>query len=234
MAVGDGLGSILSSAGIDASGFGSGFGSFITGLSLFIIVSTVCGLSLFLLYSRKSYKNHIHIFKEVNGRAFPAGEDLAREIALPNTSTRAYWLKKHKMFIPRPSIETGLNHHWYFIRKDGEWLNIGLTNLNAELTELGISYDHTDMRMSNASLKKLVEKNYKKLNWIKEYMPYIAMGILILLLGITGWLLINEARDVSSGLASAVKTNAEVMGSVENILKSLDNLCSSSGVRTIS
>ncbi|GAH16244.1 unnamed protein product, partial [marine sediment metagenome] len=82
-------------------------------------------------------------------------------------------------------FKTGKGHYWYYIRKDGEWNNVGLQSLNKKLEELKIYADHTDMRMANASLKKLVDKNYKKLNWIKEFAPYIAMGVLIFILAIS-------------------------------------------------
>ena len=173
------------------------------------------------------------MFEEIAGQAVPVGIDTAKEIILPNTSIRAIYLRKRKVYLPRPSIQTGKGHYWYFIRKDGEWNNVGLQNLNKELDKLKIHYDHTDMRMANASLKKLVEKNYKKLNWLKEYAPYIAIGILILILGISAFLVLNQANKNLAGMNTVAEKNAEITGALENILVSMDNICAGSGIRSV-
>ena len=224
---------LLAQAGIKLpEGVGSGAGNFVWGLIFFIVLAGVVTGIVLLLSSRKQYNKHIHMFEEVAGKAIPIGVDTAREIILPFTSIRAFHLKKMKVYLPRPSIQTGKGHYWYFIRKDGEWINIGLENLNKTMDNLKIHYDHTDMRMANASLKKLIEKNYKKLNWIKEYAPYIAIGILILLLGITAFLVVNQANKIVDGLNSGIKINNEVIESLESILSSMDRICSGSGIRS--
>ncbi len=228
-----GLRDLLASVGVKLpEGAGGGGTNLIWGFIFFIVLTCVVGIAFYLIYSRKQYNKHIHMFEEIAGKSVPIGEDVAKEIILPFTSIRAFHLKKMKVYLPRPSIQTGKGHYWYFLRKDGEWINIGLENLNKTMDELKIHYDHTDMRMANASLKKLIEKNYKKLNWIKEYAPYIAIGILILLLGIVVFLSFNQADKTVSGLNAGIAKNAEVVASLEKILSSLDNICSGSGIRS--
>ena len=212
-------------------GLGSGAGSFIQAFIFLSILSFVVGVVTLYLTNRKQYNKHIHVFEEVNGKAIPTSLDTAKEILLPNTSIRAYYLKKRKVFLPRPSIQTGIGHYWFFIRNDGEWINIGLENLNTTLNELGIHYDHTDMRMANAALKKLIEKNYKKLNWIKEFAPYIALGILILLLAIAAFLVINQANKATSALAATAETNKLVLEGLIDVLQSMDRITTGSGIR---
>ena len=186
---------LLAQAGIKLpEGAGGVTGNFLWAFIFFIVFGgLVTGIAIYIS-SRKQYNRHIHIFEEIAGKAVPVGIDKAKEVTLPFTSIRAFFLKKKRVYLPRPSIQTGKGHYWYFIRKDGEWINVGLENLNKTMDTLKIHYDHTDMRMANASLKKLVEKNYKKLNWLKEYAPYIAIGILILLLGITVFIVLNQAN----------------------------------------
>ena len=98
---------------------------------------------------------------------------------------------------------------------------------------MGIHFDHTDMRMANASLKKLIEKNYKKINWLKEYAPYIAIGILILILGIVAFLVLNQAQKLVGGLASAVSSNKEVIEQMGKMLVNVDNIYTGSGIRSV-
>ena len=154
----------------------------------------------------------------------------AREIVLPFTTVRAIYLQKSRIFLPRPSIQTGKGHFWYFKRADGEWVNCR-PKFNLKTGDVDLDFDHSDMRLANASLKKLVEKNYKKLNWLKEYAPYIGFAILILMLGITFFLVIGEASKVTGGLGTAVENMGEMIEAQKDILQSLDNILSSSGVR---
>ncbi len=229
-----GIGDVLRQAGIKLpEGTGASAGNFIQGFIFFIIFALFVVFLTLYFSNRKQYNRKINIFEEIAGKAVPVGDDVAREIILPNTSIRALFLKKRKIYLPRPSIQTGRGHYWYFIRKDGEWINIGLENLNKSLDELKIHYDHTDMRMANASLKKLIEKNYKKLNWLKEYAPYIAMGILLFILGISAFLVLNQANKTVAALGSSAEINKEVAVALEGIMSGLDNVCSSSGIRTV-
>ena len=227
------IGDILSKAGVNLpEGTGASASNFFTGFIFFVVVAIIAIFVTLYFANKRQYNKKIHMFEEIAGKAVPCGDDVAREIILPNTSIRALFLKGRKLYLPRPSIQTGKGHYWYFIRKDGEWINVGIENLNSKLDELKIHYDHTDMRMANASLKKLIEKNYKKLNWLKEFAPYIAMGILILILAISAFLVINQANKTMSALGNSAEINKEVSVALGNILVGMDNVCSYSGIRT--
>lgn len=219
------------SIGFDIGSTGGGIGNIFQGITIFIIIAVLGTIITYMWANKKAYNKHIHIFEEINGQSSPVGEDRAREITLPHTSVRAFYLKNRRIFLPRGSIQTGKNHYWYFVRNDGEWVNIGMGNLNKQLTESKIKFDHTDMRMANAALKKLVEKNYKKLNWLKEYAPYIGFAIIILMLGVAGFLVFSEAGknlNMMSGLGTQL---GEISKEVTKNLVSVDNICSTSGLR---
>lgn len=226
------VGEFLGEYGINIGSSGPG-NVFFTNLGIIIAAIVIVIIGVAVITDRKAYSKKIIMFREINGIPVRSGSDKAREIILPFTSVRAFLLKKSKFYLPRPSIETGKDEFWFFIREDGEWVNIGIQNLNDDLRRLNLKYDHTDMRMANAALKKLVEKNYKKLNWLKEYAPYIAMGILILMLGIAGYLIIGEAERVTNGLQGSVAQMAEILKALENILLNMDQISVSSGVETV-
>jgi len=219
--------------GINFSDIISGLGNVATGIVVFLIIGVVVAILTYFITRKRAYNKVIDIFEEVNQVPIPTGTDLAREISLPNTFTRAYLLKSRKVYLARPTIQTGKGHYWFFIRKDGEWVNVGLENFNEKMKRLDVHHDHTDMRMPNAALKKLIENNYKKTNWLKEYAPYIAIGILIIMLGITFFLLLNKASGVGgqfSGVASQLDGTVQ---SLNQILDSLDNIKTGSGVKIV-
>ncbi len=206
--------------------------SFLGDIVIFIILAIIAGGFTFWYTNKKSYNKTIVKFREINGRTTRVGVEKAKEITLEGTSVRAYYLKSSKFFIPRPSIESAENEFWYFIRNDGEWLNIGLENINEKMDTLGLKFDHTDMRMANAALKRLVDKSYKKSNFLKEWMPYIGFSIIIIMVGISGYLVIGEASKVMGGAAANIEALAEITKTMNEILSNMNNIASSSGVRT--
>ena len=229
MALSDFIGQFGAEVGVG----GGAVNNFLYGFIVFIVIAIAVGVGSYLSANKRAYSKKIHIFGEISGNPAPLGEDLAREVTLPFTSVRAFYLKKGKLFLPRPSIQIGKDHFWYFIRDDGEWVNIGMSNLNEEMTKLNIKYDHTDIRMANAYLKKLVEKNYKKINWLKEYAPYIGFAILILMMGVSMFLVMGEAGKVVSGTAGNVENLEKITASLDRILSNMDKITVSSGIREV-
>lgn len=226
-------GNILADLGVGANfNLGAGISNIFSNFVMLFLFLIAGGIVTYWWISKKSYHKTIHVFEDVNGIPAPMNEDKAKEITLPFTSVRAYFLKRRKIYLPRPSIQTGKDHYWYFVRDDGEWVNIGLESLNAKLKELKIKFDHTDMRMANASLKKLVEKNYKKLNWLKEYAPYIGFAIIIMMLGIAGYLVMSEANKVVGSANSNVEVLRDILAEMKDILVIMDDIGSSSGIRS--
>lgn len=227
MAVGD----LLSQVGIDKLP-GGGFSlSFLGDLSFLIVFLLLAAAVTFWYINKKSYKKTIVKFREINGVVRRVGTEKAKEIVLPNTSIRAFYLRSSKFYLPRPSIETGVEEYWYFVRDDGEWLNIGLTNVNEMMKKLNIKFDHTDMRMANAALKRLIDKAYKKSNWIKEWAPYIGFAVIIIMLGIAGFLVMGESAKVVSAAAKNVESLSSITEALKDILVNINNIASSSGVR---
>jgi len=221
----------ISDLGVDIGGGSGALSTIILGIITFTLVAIFVGAITYLIANRKSYNITIHIFEDIGGNTSPIGIDKAKEIVLPFTSVKAFYLRNNKIFLPRPSIQTGKRVYWYFKRRDGEWVNCG-PQFNEKTSKVDLTFDHSDMRMANASLKKLVEKNYKKLNWLKEYAPYIGFAILIMMLGITFFLVIGEASKVTGGLAEATTQIAKSVEAQNQILQSLDNIISTSGVRS--
>lgn len=227
MAASDFLGQL--GVNVDAGGGIISFNS-IGDIVIFLLLCVVAGGFTYWWLMRKTYNKQIVKFREINGVTRRVGIEKAKEIVLPGTSVRAFYLKNSKFYIPRPSIETGTNEFWYFIREDGEWVNVGLANLNTELKQLGLHYDHTDMRMANAALKRLVDKSYKKLNWLKEYAPYIGFAVIIIMLAIGGYMVMGESAKIVSAASSNVEALAKITETMNSVLGKISNIASSSGV----
>lgn len=216
------LNEFLSKVGVDASkiGFaGINLKNLLGGLFFFVVLGLVVGISVFIWIRNKEYNKTIHIFKEINGVTTPVGTDKAREIIIPRTSIRVFHLKKNKVYLARPSYETGKNQYWYFIRRDGEWINVRPENLNKKMDELGLFFDHTDMRLINENLKSLIDSNWGGQSFWQKYAQYIAVGILTLLLFIGGFIYMYQASKVTKMQASSIEKMDHVVDKVNNLLE---------------
>lgn len=203
--------------------------TFIRDIIIFLLMCGVAAGVTYYVINKRQWNKTIVKFREDNGITRRIGVEKAKEIILPNTSVRAFYLKNSKVYLPRGSIESAENEYWYFIRNDGEWLNVGLQNINDTFTQLGLKYDHSDMRMANAALKKLVDKNYKKSNWVKEWAPYIGFGVIIIMVAIGGYLVMGESAKIVNAAGNNVEALKDITQTMNEILKSLDNIKTNSG-----
>lgn len=211
----------------------SGLSSFALFLLVFIIVAGIVTLIFIKTNKKNIWKIKIHLFEEINNQFTPTEDDVAREITIPNTTIKVFFLKKHKIYLPRGIRQMGKNHYWYGIRRNREWVNFSVTNLNKEMKELNIDYDHTDMINMNVFLKKLIEKNYKKTKWWQEYKNEIALGIIILLVGIVGFLWLGEMNKITGTITASLGTQESVLKVANEVLEKVNNVYSSSGVISI-
>lgn len=210
--------------GISGSGLISGLGKFAQFLIIVILIAGVFGFWFYLRTNKQRYNKSIRLFEEINNAFTESGWDVATEMNIPNTSVKVFYLKNSKIYLPRGTLQMGKNIFYYGIRKNREWVNFTIKNLDKEMKEVGLNYDHTDMRYANTQLKKLLERNYKNEKWWKAYKNEIAMVMLILMLTFSFWFLIGKMAEVSSSTNAGMETAGEVMDKANSVLTALDNL----------
>lgn len=229
MALHDSLG--ISDLGISGEGILQGLGTFAKFIIVVILVGSLLGFWLFKRNTKKLYTKKIHLFEEVNNQFIPTGEDIAVEMTIPNTTVKVFFLKKANIYLPRGTIQMGKDHYWYGIRKNREWVNFSISNLNEEMKIAKLEFDHSDMRYANAQLKRLIERNYKKQKWWQEWRSEISVAVLILLLTVSFFLLLGEIKDIVGSLSPLMDSVNENYALQEKVLGSLDRICSQSGIR---
>lgn len=226
--------------GLIPGGIGVSGGQIVGGLSTFakflgigVLLAVFIGLWLYNKNNKKLYNKNIPIFEEVNGQFQhrPKLDDQAMELTIPGTTVRVFHLKKHNIYLPRGTIMMADGEYWYGIRKNREWVNFAIKNLNKEMKEAGLDYDHTDMIYANNQLKKLLAKSYKKEKWWQEFRQEIAIAILILLLTFSFWFLIGKVNEGMALCPDVLKTSKEVLETSRQVIGALDNICGGSGIR---
>ncbi len=205
------------------------------GLVLFLILCAICGVVIYFVAIRKKYNITIKLIEKVHGLPKFTSTDVAAETIIPGRGIKLLVLKKLRTnfgkFLPMPHIESGYKEYWYIKGKDGEWINVGMEDFDAKREQMGLKLDPTDIRNQRAALQKLLRDNYKKEKWWQTYAPYIALTVLILMLGISSWLVADKNIDAINVGKEVAKIHVESLQMQKEVLAAMDNVCSGSGLR---
>lgn len=184
--------------GFNLSGTISGVAQFLLLIGMFIIVGAIFFWIYYLKNVKAEYRQKVHWFEEVNGSTIPLGMDLARELTIPNTNVQVFYIKSKDLYLPRPRIKMGKDAYWFVIKRNGEIVNFAMKNINDEMKEANLDYDHTDMRYALTNLKELIKRNYrdKSQPWWREYKDVIGLVILIFVLTISFIFIISKVGDL--------------------------------------
>lgn len=193
--------------GINFSSILSGVGQFIVLIFLFIIVGA---LFYFLYYKKKNsqkFNKKIHWFEEVHSDMIPISDDMAREITIPGTNINVFYIKEKDMYLPRPVKRMGKDAYWFAIKNNREIVNFTMKNLNEEMTEANLDYDHTDMRYAMNNLRELIKRNYrdKSQPWWREYKEIISLVILIFMLTLSFVFLFSKVGSLLDKVGSLIQ-----------------------------
>lgn len=196
----------------------TGTSRFITILLILVAVSIVIGLFLYAKTQKKIYNKKIFWFEEVHGAMIPlgTGPDLACELTVPQTNVRLFYIKSKKLYLPRGTKRMGKDSYWYAIRNNREIVNFTMKNINEEMKEANLDFDHTDMRYGAENLLAIIKRNYKDGNrkWWQEYKDLISTVIFIVVMSISFWFLIKKINSL--------------MGTAEQILEQVKAICQAS------
>jgi len=202
----------------------------ITYFIIFIIVMVIFGIGTYILYSNSRYRKKLVIFEKVAGRFEPTRKDRGMEIKLEYAGDTVLYLKRHKKYLPTPTIQTGRNTYWYAIREDGEWINIGIEDIDERMREVKAHFLETEMRYARVALQRNLKERYAKPSFLSVYGGLIAYTGLIAITAIMMWLLFDKYMDILSQVDATVTTSRAVMETATNVMSALDNICTNRGL----
>lgn len=181
MALFDNLPALQGLGEVDWFGFAGGLFQIITALVMFFVV----GGATYWFFLRKGKnvdnKRTIYWFEETNGRMVRIGKDDALELIIPTTNIPVFYIKARDMYLPKLVRKMGDNEYWCALRTNGEIVNFTMKNINDQMRESNLDFDHTDMRYAHTNLRELIKRNYKDkaVKWWVEYKEVISLVILI-------------------------------------------------------
>lgn len=210
-------------ANFNLKGLLSTLGPIFLSLLLFGLVAIIITAILLYHKNKKLYKNKCHFFEGLGDSTVPIFDTLCAEIKIPGTSITVFYSKEKNMYLPRPVKRMTKDSFWFAILKNREIINFSLKNINREMKDIGLDYDHTDMRYGNQQLRDLIKRNYrdKSLPWWREYKDLIATVIFIFVMTLSLALLIWQLSKVVSSVGTLLNQASQIVERTENLLNAL-------------
>lgn len=222
------LGSVGSTLGL--GNIGGNFSRVATTIAIVFIVAIVAGGIVFFLVRYMRYNKLLILYQSVNGQTQETGRVKAAEVPLGREGTRVFRILKGRKILPRPLIQIKRNVYSYFITDDGEWLNVGLGDLNKPLKEIGLYSLSTDMRYARDSIAPQLKERFDKQSFLQKYGPAISMMIFFIIAGVGFWLMFSQMAKTAAVVNSVVPQLKDVADSLKAAATSIAQAHASSGV----
>ena len=134
------------------------------GLLIFFLVILVLGLIGFAVYMRiqkKQLKYKIPLYKMIGARPIKVGEYMAKDFKVGFAGDVLWYIPKLKKYIAMGTIQTAPSEYPHFAREDGEWINFGLGDIDAQMKLAKVKYVHSDMRSQRIAISNMLENRFK-------------------------------------------------------------------------
>lgn len=219
----------------------SGAGAVSTGSSILYWIVVIVFIVLFaaimitiavVIVIRMRFNKKIVIYDKINGRWERTGKDRATELKYGTAGDTVFLLRKRKKYLPRPEEQTGRKEYWFGIRGDGEWVNIGIEDIDFAMKKLKVRFVHPEARYARTALHKGIRERYEKKSFMEKYGQMIQMGISIVAITIILIFLYLNLDKMYSGapavdkmVKSAEESLTKLLGKEEQLLNAMDNIC---------
>ena len=217
------IGEALGTAGVtlpqvSMSGVSSAVAIFLGAL----MFTGLLGLGTWYFYNELRFKQRVILFKKVGKSILPVFKDKAILERLGSAGDTWFRLKKCKKILPRPTIQMGKNLYWFYEREDGEWINIGMSDIDEKMREAHVYYVDEDMRLQRLGIQKNLQERLQKLNFWQKYGTMIMNLIFLMVIMIVLIVLFNKME----GLWGQMTSTAEA---IEHMAESVTNMATRQG-----
>jgi len=201
----------------------------ITVFVLFIVFAIGISIATYLVVRRMKFNKRIVIFEKVGGNFEATRKDAGMFQKVGQGGDLVLYLRKHKKFLPIPSIQAGRNTYWYFIRKDQEWINFRPKDFDEQSREVGAHFVDVDMRYARVGLQRNLRERYDKPSFLSKYGGIIVFTAFVVFTGIMIWLSFDKFLDIVGKIGDLLETSSAVNAQAERIMVALDNICGGRG-----
>jgi hypothetical protein len=191
-----------------------------------IIVGSLVGLWAWNYINKKRYNNTIIIFEKIDNRYKDTMSDKAMERKIGTGGDTVFYWKKLKKIVPKPSIQTGIRKYWFARREDGEYINIGMEDVDLKMREAKIYYNENEQRYARASLQKLNKDRFNRETFWQKYGRDIMTVIFIVIISIMLMLILSRVVELTGKIGGLIETASKLNDATSKMLGSMSNICS--------
>lgn len=167
-----------------SEGVGS-WGNVALAIFIAIILCVAIGGLIFWIVRKRTYFLIIPVFRKVGSQVMKVGTYRARVVPLGRAGDTLWFVKGAKKYLPAGNKQTASNEYWYFIREDGEWINVTLEDLDEKSKELGIKFIHQDMRMQRLATDRLLEQRLMNKTFMEKYGMALGLVMVFLIIAVS-------------------------------------------------
>ncbi len=160
-----------------------------------LIFFILAGVVTYYLVQRFKYNKTVVLFKKVGGKPTRVLTDKGMFERVGNAGDFWCRLRKSKKILPRPRIEIAKDEFWFYQRKDGEWINFELEDIDETMKRLKVRYDDEDMRLQRLGIQKNLLQRFQKLTFWQKYGGMIMSLIFVLVVSVMFIVLFKTMGD---------------------------------------
>lgn len=173
----------------DANPFGNvQMGSIGLGLLIFmgsVLIVCLMGVAIYLWINKRKLKYTIPLYRMVGGSAMKMTTCKARDFAIGFAGDKLWYVPMFKKYIGAGTIQSGVNEYIHFQREDGEWINVGLGDIDKLMKTAGVKYIQSDMRSQRIAIGNILEQRFKgKKSFWDQYGNMIVQAIFYMIVSI--------------------------------------------------
>lgn len=148
-------------------GGGGNFGMILLVFFIAVFVLGIIGFFIYMQSTKKKFYIRIKVFRDVGNVPTEIANFRAREIPFGMAGDKLWkvapnnaigMMFKVVKWLPVGQLQTKPNEFWYWIRKDGEWINYIQSNIDKISGEMGVKFVQEDMRLQRLATDKLLEQ----------------------------------------------------------------------------
>jgi len=196
----------------------------LTYVILFILFLIVVGISVWVIILKLKYNKKIVIFEKINGQFEASKKDRGMIMRHGEAGDTILFIKKLKKFQPTPTLQTGRNTFWFFMREDGELINFTPGDFDAQSRELGAHFLDKEMRYARVSLQNSLKERHEKVGFWSQYGVLVVNISVIVIIMVFLWLIVDKLIDLASTANGAIEASKEVTEATKDVIVALNNL----------
>jgi hypothetical protein len=197
---------------------------------IIVIVLVILGAVAWWYVQSKRFNKQFVIFDKVGKSFEPSLRGKARFVFIGSVNDRVFILKKPKMVLASPTIQTGRNTYWFFRRSDGELVNFGIEDLNERSQLLQAEMTNQEIAYQRLALEEFAKQRIKNSNWLMENMGMLAGITTIILVLVFLWLILGKMNTISSTNAETITQSAKLQLANADIVDKLSSLLNKLGI----